>query len=254
MATAQETSGAVTTAEPTGPETAAVVTTPDPKRQVVRIVAPTVLRGVTYGDYVRLRDEPDNGHLRMTYHDGTLEIMSPEYIHVVPSRGFVVIFTVLCEELDLPFQVSGSTTFRRGEPDRKKGKGKEPDESFYFANVARVLGKTSLRIEDGDPPPDLWIEVDNRSSSRGRLPVYAALGVPEVWRYRVLSRRLQFLRLDRNTATYEGIEQSLSLAMLTPALVLEALAMGDGLPVNTWTRRLRAWVRERFLAAGGANA
>ncbi len=155
--------------------------------------------------------------------------------------------------MDITFEAAGSTTFRRGEPKRKEGKGKEPDESFYFANAARVLGKTSLRVEAGDPPPDLWIEVDNRSSSRGRLPVYAALGVPEVWRYRVLSRRLQFLSLDKNTKTYEGIERSLSLPMLTPALVLEALTMGENLPVNTWTRRLRAWVREKFLPAGGAN-
>lgn len=238
----------------TGQEAAATVTTAEPQREVVPIAAPTILRGVPYGLYVRLRDEPDNDHLRMTYYDGTLEIMSPEYIHEGPSFRFGILFSVLCEELDITFEAAGSTTFRRGEPNRKKGKGKEPDESFYFANVARVLGKTSLRVEAGDPPPDLWIEVENRSSPRGRLPVYAALGVPEVWRYRVMSRRLRFLRLDKNTVTYEVLEQSLSLPMLTPALVLEALAMGDGLPVNTWTRRLRAWVRERFLPAGGANA
>ncbi len=67
MATAQETSGAVTTAAP--------------EREVIQIGAPIVLRGVPYGHYVRLRDEPDNDHLRMTYYDGTLEIMSPEHIH-----------------------------------------------------------------------------------------------------------------------------------------------------------------------------
>jgi Uma2 family endonuclease len=231
----------------TGQETSGTVAAPEPKREVIRIGKPTVLRGVPYEVYVRLRDEPDNDHLRMTYYDGTLEIMSPESIHERPSRRFGHFFAVLCEELDIPFEAAGSTTFRRGEPGSKKGKGKEPDEGFYFANVHRVLGKTSLRVEAGDPPPDLWIEVDNRSSSRGKLPVYAALDVPEVWRYRVMSRRLRFLRLDAETASYGAIERSLSLPMLTPALVLEALAMGENLPVNTWTRRLRAWVREKFL-------
>jgi hypothetical protein len=34
-----------------------------------------------------------------------------------------------------------------------------------------------------DPPPDLVIEVDITRSSLDKLPIYAALGVPEVWRY-----------------------------------------------------------------------
>jgi hypothetical protein len=34
-----------------------------------------------------------------------------------------------------------------------------------------------------DPPPDLIIEVDYTSASLDRLPIYLALGVPEVWRY-----------------------------------------------------------------------
>src|SRR4051794_34359672 len=112
MATAQESSGTVTSATPA--------------REVIQIGAPTVLRGVSYGLYVRLRDEPDNRHLRMTYYDGTLEIMSPEYIHEHPSFRFGLLFAVLCEELNITCEASGSTTFRRGEPRRKKGKGKEP--------------------------------------------------------------------------------------------------------------------------------
>jgi Uma2 family endonuclease len=32
-------------------------------------------------------------------------------------------------------------------------------------------------------PPDLWIEVDLLSPSVPREPIYARLGVPEVWRY-----------------------------------------------------------------------
>ncbi len=33
------------------------------------------------------------------------------------------------------------------------------------------------------PPPDLMIEVDVTSSSLIRFPIFAAFGVPEVWRY-----------------------------------------------------------------------
>jgi hypothetical protein len=70
--------------------------------------------------------------------------------------------------------------------------------------------------------------VDNRGSSRGRLPVYAALGVPEVWRYRVRRGELRFVRLV--DGAYEPLDRSLALPMLTPALVLEALALGAGPP------------------------
>ena len=44
-----------------------------------------VLHRVPYKTYVQLRDEPANDHLRMTYHDGTLEIMAPEFRHETAS-------------------------------------------------------------------------------------------------------------------------------------------------------------------------
>src|SRR5262245_10567007 len=91
------------------------------------------------------------------------------------------------------------------------------------------------------PPPDLWIEVDNRASSRGRLPVYAELGVPEVWRYHARRRKLWFGRLTER-GVFEPIEQSVSLRMLTSALVLEALALGEGQSGGVWYRRLKEWI------------
>ena len=33
-----------------------------------------------------------------------------------------------------------------------------------------------------DPPPDLVIEIDISNSSLNKFPVYAHMGVPEVWR------------------------------------------------------------------------
>ncbi len=216
-------------------------------RSRARLPEPTVLRGVRYRDYVALRDYPGNDHLRMTYHNGILEIMSPSYMHEWPSRQFGFLFSVLCEELDLEVQSAGSTTFRKGEPEGNKGHGKEPDECFYFANAMRIVGNTEL-ILDRDPPPDLWIEIDNRATSAGKLPLYAALGVPEVWRYRVRSNRLWFGKLSADSSMYEPIERSLSLPMLTPALVLEALALGKDTIQSQWTKRLRAWVHATLKA------
>jgi Uma2 family endonuclease len=212
--------------------------------------AVTILHGVPYSVYATLSDEEANDKLRMTYFDGTLEIMSPEYRHEVGARRLGLIVLAVTTELDIPCQGAGSTTFRRGGHDIRKGHGKEPDESFYLANAPRILGNTTINLEV-DPPPDLWIEVDNRGSSRGRLPVYAALGVLEVWRYRVRRGELRFIHLVEGA--YEPLDRSLALPMLTPALVLEALALGADLSESRWNRRLREWVRERFAPGGEAR-
>jgi Uma2 family endonuclease len=213
---------------------------------LVRKASSVMLRGVRYQDYVHLRCEPRNDHLRMTYHDGTLEIMSPEARHETPARRFAIIVHEVTTEFELPCTPTGGATFRRGSAGKNtKGAGREPDESFYLANESRILGKSIINLDEGDPPPDLWIEVDNRATSRGKLPVFAELGVPEVWRYRVKQNSLWFGRLIEGS--YEAIERSVALPMLTPALVLEALDMSVGVSGPVWARRLRSWIKEKLV-------
>ncbi len=202
-----------------------------------------VLHRVPYDLYARLRDEPANRHTRMNYYDGTLELMSPEYRHEKGAVRLGTIVRVVTVELKIPCTSSRLTTFRRSGDLPLKGRAKEPDESFYLANEPRIRDKDAIDLEV-DPPPDLWIEVDTRGSSLGKLPVYAALGVPEVWRYRPRRGVLWFGRLGPDG--YESIDRSLALPMLSPAPVLEALAMSVGQPESSWERQLQAWARERF--------
>lgn len=202
------------------------------------------LLGVPYRVYGRLVREPGNHGLRMTYHDGMLEIMSPRWIHERFARRLGLLVLALTSELGIPCEGAGSTTFRRSQGATFRGRGKEPDQGFYLANLTRIEGKDEINLDAGDPPPDLWIEVDNRGGSRGKLPVYAALGVPEVWRARARTRTIRFLRLV--DGKYQAIDRSLGLPMLTPALVLEAMNLGTDLTESAWDVRLRAWVRERL--------
>jgi Uma2 family endonuclease len=177
----------------------------------------------------------------MTYFDGTLEIMSPEYRHENPNRQFDALIRAVVAAFGIPSRCAGSTTFRKGGLGPKRGHGKEPDTSFYFTNIDLIAARETIDLET-DPPPDLWIEVDNRSSSRGRLPVYAALGVPEVWRYRVGTGRVWFGRLEHGA--YTPIDRSVVLPMLTTDLVRFALEK-CGPDQTAWDLWLRAW------AAGG---
>jgi Uma2 family endonuclease len=198
----------------------------------------TRLKGVTYDMYVRVRDDPGNDGLRMAYHNGVLEIMSPQFPHErggsrlgILVREYAVACRIRCEG-------GGSTTFRLGVSGEPKGHGKEPDECLYLReSAAYVLDRDELDLTT-DPPPSLWIEVDNRASSAAKLPVYAALGIPEVWRYRPRSRRLWFGRL-RGTA-YESLDESAALPGLTPPMVLdlldEVLSRGE----TAWL----VWLRE----------
>jgi hypothetical protein len=206
----------------------------------------TVLRGVPSRTYVRLMRVHDNRHLRMTYYNGTLEIASVRLLLHERARIELdmVVRAVACE-LSVAYTGVGSTTFHRAGDGPFKGHGKEPDEGYYFANVGHVLGTRELSLDRGDLPPDLWIEVDGRPAQTGQLPLYAALGVPELWRYRARRGVLKFLQLTHG-GKYVPMDRSLSLPMLTPSVVLEAVALNRGLSDSAWNRRLRGWVRETF--------
>jgi Uma2 family endonuclease len=181
----------------------------------------------------------------MTYHNGTLENMSPPFRHEKYSRRLGVFVLAVTAVLGIPCQGAGSTTFSRRGRRKLEGWGKEPDRSFYLSSESRIRGKDEIDLEV-DPPPDLWIEVDHRGSSRGRLPLYASLHVPEVWRFRTRNQRLWFGRLSGDT--YQAIERSLALPLLTPVDVLEELRLGDGLSESQWDVVLRSWILQRLAA------
>jgi Uma2 family endonuclease len=115
---------------------------------------------------------------RFTYNQGILEIMTPLMPHEHNNRLLQNLIIVLVEELNLNVKSTGSLTCKREDLAR----GVEPDSSFYIQNEPIMRNKTSLDLTQ-DPPPDLVIEVDYASSSIDKLPIYLALGVPEVWRY-----------------------------------------------------------------------
>jgi Uma2 family endonuclease len=173
----------------------------------------------------------------MAYYKGTLEFMSPRYRHEKYSRRLDRLVWELVVELEVPCAFAGSTTFRKEGAEA----GKEPDACFYFANEPLIRDKEEIDLAV-DPPPDLAIEVDNFSNSEGKLPIYAALRVPEVWRYDVRAGVLWFGRLQTD-GTYAAITHSESLPLLTPARVLEALNLCRGVPESRWGRLLREWIR-----------
>jgi Uma2 family endonuclease len=140
--------------------------------------ASRVLHGVSWDAYVEMSDLPENEHARMTYDRGDLEIMTVSRQHERYARFIEALIYIWTEERGIAIDSCGSMTIRR--EDRLRGF--EPDNCYYIAHEPDVRGKDELDFSV-DPPPDLIIEIEISRKAIGKMPIYAAVGVPEVWRY-----------------------------------------------------------------------
>jgi Uma2 family endonuclease len=206
----------------------------------------TVLQGITWKTYLKLRDNPENYHVRMTYLDGELILMSPEFIHDRGAEHLGLVIRGVTSGLGLEVVGIRTTTLRKGIA-RKKGSGKEADNAFYLGENERRMRKRPEKDNldlNIDPPPDLAIEVDNKADTAKVLKLYARLRVPEVWRYHVRNHTLWFGRLDGSV--YIELTRSVALPRLTPELVLHALKVFDEgeMGENAWFEWIKAWARE----------
>ena len=89
-----------------------------------------VLHDVSWEDYEKILSEIGDGATRVTYFDGSMEIMSPLLEHEDEKKVIARLVEELTVEAGLPNRGFGSATFRRA--DRKSGL--EPDECFYIQN------------------------------------------------------------------------------------------------------------------------
>jgi Uma2 family endonuclease len=194
------------------------------------------LPGVSYATYEALVTEIEGRRrLRITYHDGEMEIMSPSLDHERPKKLIGRMIEVLTEELSIPILSCGQTTFK----DELLDCGLEPDECYYIQHEAAVRGKAiKLRV---DPPPDLVVEVDVTTSVIDRFPVYAALGFPEIWQYVEGEIVVHLLKSD---GTYSIATNSLALPMVSVKKLVEHLERCHQTDETTWIRAFRQWVRD----------
>jgi Uma2 family endonuclease len=138
--------------------------------------------------------------------------------------------------LDIPIQSVGSTTLRAA----KGGRGLQPDEAYYVAHEAQVRCKETYEPET-DPPPDLVIEIDVTNTSVPRMPVFAKIGVPELWRYE--RGRLRFYRL-RAKGKYEAVQHSVAFAFLKPADLTRFMKRRAEIGENGVVREFIEWAQK----------
>ena len=142
---------------------------------------PVVLGGVSWDDYVRFGDEPANAGLRLTYDAPArrLElIMTTGERHEAVSNSLLILVACYARVRRVRLRPVGATTWRR----RGVG-GAEGDNAFYVSRFDEVAGRDGNvpDLDGGAAPPDLVVEVDVTSPGVAKLPIYARLGVREVW-------------------------------------------------------------------------
>src|ERR1051325_2288145 len=137
-----------------------------------------VLDGVSWNAYEMMLRELEGRRFRITYDRGSLEIMALSHRHEFGKTLLGRFVEGMTLELDIPIHPGGSTTFK----DELLERGLEADECYWIQNEPRMRKKRDFDIEV-DPPPDLAIEVEITRSALDRMGIYAALRIPEVWRF-----------------------------------------------------------------------
>jgi len=194
-----------------------------------------ILDSVTWDTYERLiAEHGESGGTRFTYDEGVLQIMVVSSRHEEGNRTLALLVEVLAEEMEIDLRRLGSMTCKR----KDLQKGFEPDSCFYIQHADAVSGKQKIDLKF-DPPPDLTIEVDVTSDSLNRLPIFAAVGIPEVWRFDGTS--LTIFRLE--AGRYIETPNSLAFPALNAEVATQFLDESKKLKSTAWLRQIRAWAR-----------
>ncbi|MEP0799420.1 Uma2 family endonuclease [Funiculus sociatus] len=159
-----------------------------------------VRHGLTWQQFKAIQASfEDVPGVRLSYLDGTLELMTIREPHEVVSTILGVLLALYFAEIGINVYGTGSVTLEAEE----RGASVEPDLSYYVGGT------------EGKDYPDLAIEVVYTSGNIKKLEKYKRFGVTEVWFWE--DEQLFLYRLHEHE--YEQIPQSdffpdLNLALL----------------------------------------
>ena len=211
-----------------------MVTTISTPPQNIKEEKVITLTGIKWSTFKAIMSDVGDGRAwRIAYDAGVLEIRMPLTEHEEPVGMIEHIVGVVVDELGIEMRQLGALTLEREDLTRAI----EPDTCFYIQNESIVRGK-SINLP-ADPPPDLVVESDYTNSSLNKFAIYAALGVPEIWRYRNKSL-LVYQLVDGN---YEERENSLAFPFLPiaeiPGLIEQSKNIGQRAAVRLFRERIR---------------
>lgn len=138
-----------------------------------------ITTGVSWLQYESItQDFAEQSHYRISYLEGTLQIMSPGRNHEKIKEYMSGLLEAYFQEAEIDYYPLGSTTFKIS----SQTAGKEPD--FCYC------------LETEKDFPDLAIEVIYSSGNIDLLAIYKRLQVKEVWLWQ--NNQLKIYYLDNN--------------------------------------------------------
>lgn len=196
-----------------------------------------ILRHIGWEEYEALLESVGEASgLRISFDQGTLQIMtlSAEHENYKDLIQNLVRFCTL--RLGIKLRSFGSATIKQ----QRKQKGSEPDGCFYIQSAALIGNRKQIDFAS-DPPPDIVVEVDIHHDSRSKFPIYAAFGVPELWRYDGSALSIYHLQAEQ----YVPAPASLTLPVLTGEVLTDFLARTQREDENTVLLAFEEWLRGR---------
>lgn len=207
---------------------------PQVKADVVQRV---ILRGISWETYEKiLADNEDASSPHFAYCDGVLEIMVLGYQHETLKVRLSELITEIARILEIDYEGAASTTFRQ----EKKKKGFEGDSSFYFKNADVVRGKKEINLSV-DPAPELVIEIDITHGSLPKFPIFAGIGVEEVWRFD--GKKTKFYRLQKDD--YQEVSESVCLPNVNSQTVTQLLFAAQQMKRSEWLKLVHESVKKK---------
>lgn len=204
-----------------------------------------LLYNVSWEEFENILSEMgDNRSSRVAYDRGTLEIMTPLPEHEGYKEIIGDLIKDLAEELSLDYRSFGSTTWKR----QKKLAGAEPDNCFYIQNEHLIRGRLNIDLSQ-DPPPDLVLEIDITSKSLDRMPIYARLGVSELWRYD--KKVLHIYQLQ--AGNYNETDSSLAFGTFPLKEIPNFIEQNLSASTRVLRQSFRAWVRQYLAETSQEN-
>lgn len=176
-----------------------------------------IFHNVSWEEYEELLDQlPEATWLRVSYDEGTLELMTTSARHEKYAHFIDGMMRLISVTLRINICFFGSATIKKS----PQQVGKEPDCCFYV-QTAPLLGNRIDLDFAVDPPPDVCVEVDIFHDSISKFPIYAGLGVPEVWRFDGAELTIHLLQNNQ----YIASPASLALPMLSAETLTRFLTL-----------------------------
>ena len=194
------------------------------------------LSAIPWEGYIAFTESLGERPVRVTYDRGEMEVMSPSSRHENRKRLLGRLIEALTEELEIDIYSSGSMTCRREDLAR----GLEPDECYWIEHELAVRGREDIDL-DNDPPPDLALEIEISRSALDRMSIYAALGVPEVWRW---DGEKLTIHVRTTRGTYRKSDRSKAFPFL-PVTEFAGFLERTKLSETQLLRSFRVWVRKQ---------